>query len=149
MELPGYIEGNAVFFLVYVSAAVTWFSSAELRALLVKCRAHNERAGISGILLYKDGNFMQVLEGPESEVQALYKRIAADRRHRGMLTIDSGTAEARQFEGWSMAFQDLGVGADALPAGYSEFLDLPLTDPAYTDTPSRCQQLLQVFKSIQ
>lgn len=138
-----------MFFLVYVSAAVTWFSNTELRALLVGCRAHNERAGITGILLYKDGNFMQVLEGPESAVLALYARIAGDLRHRGMLTIDSGTAETRQFEGWSMAFHDLSAGAGALPEGYSEFLDLPLTDGAYTGTPSRCQHLLQVFKRIQ
>ena len=77
-----------MYFLVYVSAAVTWFSESELRALLTSARFRNEHAGITGMLLYKDGNFMQALEGPEDAVRALYRRIEGDRRHRGLLVLD-------------------------------------------------------------
>jgi hypothetical protein len=137
-----------VFFLVYVSAAGTWFSAQELRDLLARSRAHNERDGITGMLLYKNGNFMQVLEGEEAAVRALHARITADRRHHGVLTIDSGTTEKRQFKDWSMGFVDLDAEAGALPEGYSEFLEMPLTDPDYAQTPGRCLALLQLFRQI-
>jgi hypothetical protein len=145
------VEGagaGAVFFLVYVSAAVTWFSDAELRALLRGARRHNEQAGITGLLLYKDGNFMQALEGEEAAVLGLYARLQSDRRHRGVLTLDSGHAEARQFPDWSMAFHDLSTGRGAMPEGYSRFLDEPLNSPAFAGEPGRCRDLLQVFRRL-
>ena len=86
-----------MFSLVYVSAAVTWFSDRELRALLAQCRLSNAQTGITGMLLYKDGNFMQALEGEERTVRALEARIAADRRHQGMVTLLSGHTAQRQF----------------------------------------------------
>ena len=141
-----------MFFLVYLSAAVTWFSAKELREMLATCRVNNERDGITGMLLYKDGNFMQALEGEESQVQALLKRISADLRHRGLVVIDSGPTAAREFGAWSMAFTDMSADISAhsasLPSGYSEFMDLPLSDPAFVNNPERCHQLLQMFRQI-
>jgi len=137
-----------LFFLVYVSAAVTWFSESELRALLDRARSNNERSGITGMLLYKDGNFMQALEGEEAAVLKLYGRLQTDRRHRGVLTIDSGHTESRQFPDWSMAFHDLSAGSGAMPDGYSRFMDEPLTSKVFAGEPGRCQELLQVFRRM-
>jgi hypothetical protein len=137
-----------MFFLVYLSAAVTWFSAKELREMLATCRVNNERDGITGMLLYKDGNFMQVLEGEESKVRTLLQRITGDLRHRGLVVIDSGPTAAREFGAWSMAFTDLSANSAALPEGYSEFMDLPLSDPAFVNNPERCHQLLQMFRQI-
>ncbi len=58
-----------MFFLVYVSSAVRPFSRVDLDDLLATSRANNARVGITGMLLYKDGNFMQVLEGDEEAVR--------------------------------------------------------------------------------
>lgn len=137
-----------MYFLVYVSAAVTWFSEAQLRALLTTARFRNEHTGITGMLLYKDGNFMQAIEGPEDAVLALYKRIEADRRHQGLLVLDSGPQQARQFALWSMAFHDLSAGRGDMPSGYSRFMDEPLNAPAFAAQPGRCHELLQMFKEI-
>jgi len=137
-----------VYFLVYVSAAVTWFSESELRALLTSARFRNEHAGITGMLLYKDGNFMQALEGPESAVRRLYKRIESDRRHCGLLVLDSGEQETRQFALWSMAFHDLSGGRAEMPKGYSRFMDEPLNAPAYVQQPGRCHEFLRTFKAL-
>jgi hypothetical protein len=142
------VKDHPLHFIVYVSAAVTWFSPTELRALLASSRAHNERVGITGMLLYKDGNFMQALEGDEAAVRTLQARIEVDRRHHGMLTICDGQTDTRQFAQWSMAFVDLGVPAGDLPAGYSRFFDLPLADPLFTAEPGRCQELLNLFRQI-
>ncbi len=137
-----------MFFLIYVSAAVTWFSSTELHALLASSRQHNQRAGITGLLLYKDGNFMQVLEGDEAAVRALHQRIAADLRHHGMVTIDSGTVAERQFGQWCMGFSRLDDGSQALPAGYSDFMHTALIDPALTGAPHHCWQMLRLFSQM-
>lgn len=137
-----------MFSLVYVSAAVTWFNPGELRGLLAGARAHNARAGITGMLLYKDGNFMQALEGDEGAVLSLRDRIAGDRRHRGLVTLCSGATEARQFSDWTMGFADLGAPDGQWPEGYSGFLDLPLTATAFEPAPQRCRDLLQVFRQM-
>lgn len=132
--------------LVYVSSAVTLFSSAELVALLDQSRANNARLDVSGLLLYKDGNLMQLLEGDRDTVLGLYARIGRDPRHRGLLRLLEANVETRQFADWSMAFHDLGAaGARTLP-GYSEFLNTPLTAAEFSDNPSRCQKLLTTFK---
>lgn len=137
-----------MFFLIYVSAAVTWFSPSELRTLLERSRARNAQAGITGMLLYQDGNFMQALEGEESAVRALEACIAVDLRHRGMLTLCTGHTTERQFPDWSMAFHDLRADA-AVPAGYSDFLDTPLDSEVFRRTPGRCRELLQLFRQLE
>lgn len=137
-----------MFSLVYVSAAVTWFSDRELRALLAQCRLSNAQTGITGMLLYKDGNFMQALEGDERTVRALEARIAADRRHQGMVTLISGHTAQRQFSDWTMGFFDLNAPAGDLPAGYTEFLDTPLSDAAFLPAPQRCMDLMHVFRQM-
>ena len=137
-----------MFSLVYVSAAVTWFSARELRVLLDQSRLSNAQLGITGMLLYKDGNFMQALEGDERTVRALETRIAADRRHQGMLTLHSGHAAQRQFSDWTMGFFDLNAPAGDLPAGYTEFLDTPLVGEAFLPAPQRCMDLMHVFRQM-
>ena len=137
-----------MFSLVYVSAAVTWFSDRELRSLLAQCRLSNAQTGVTGMLLYKDGNFMQALEGDERTVRALEACIAADRRHQGMVTVHSGHTTERQFSEWTMGFYDLNAPAGDLPPGYTEFLDTPLRDEAFLPAPQRALDLMHVFRQM-
>lgn len=65
-----------------------------------------------------------------------------------MLAIDSGHADARRFPDWSMAFHDINTGQGAMPAGYSRFMDEPLSAPAFAGEPSRCRELLRVFRRL-
>jgi hypothetical protein len=131
---------------VYVSSAVEPFTSEELSALLDKCRRNNEALGITGMLLYRDGNFMQAIEGPQDAVSRLHAKIENDPRHRGMLTLVSGPAAAREFTHWSMGFRDLGSAEVRGQEGFSEFLNTPLTAQEFGPRPMRCQKLLSVFK---
>ena len=66
--------------VLYVAAARNPFSREELAALLAKSRANNERDGVTGMLLYRDGLFIQALEGPPGAMRALLARIRADSR---------------------------------------------------------------------
>ena len=60
-----------MFHLVYASSALQPFTKPELQALLEQARQKNAKLGVTGMLLYKDGNFMQVLEGEKETVRKL------------------------------------------------------------------------------
>jgi len=135
-----------MFFIVYASSATKHFSRSELLALLTKARATNTKLGITGILLYKDGNFIQVLEGEETAVRALYAKIEKDVRHAGIIVLLQGNEPERQFPDWSMGFRDLNdPNVLALP-GFNEFLNTPLTGAEFSQDLTRCQRLLWFFK---
>jgi hypothetical protein len=138
-------EGAMTFSLTYVSSAVRPFSAGELRTLLEKCISNNRPRDITGMLLYKDGNFMQVVEGEEKAVRATHNIIAKDPRHRGLITLLQGFVPERQFPDWSMGFKDLGADLDR-PEGYSEWFNIPLTGKEFKADPTRAQKLLLTFR---
>ncbi|MBA3273301.1 MAG: BLUF domain-containing protein [Chthoniobacterales bacterium] len=82
------------FFLVYASIANEDFSPEQLIDLLATSRRNNDASGITGMLLYKDRRFLQVLEGSEAAVRATYARIKRDPRHRGSAPPERGRAGA-------------------------------------------------------
>jgi hypothetical protein len=135
-----------IYSLVYVSSATALFLESELNDILATSRENNARSGISGMLLYKDGNLMQVLEGDESAVRVLYAKITADDRHHGHMVLWDGYASGRQFSDWSMAFRDLDRTDSVDTPGYSEFLNMPLTDSLFATNPTVSQRLLSTFR---
>jgi len=97
----------AMITVVYVSSAVLLMSPTDLLDLLRNSRERNHVAQITGMLLYRDGNFMQVLEGEERVVDALQERIRRDPRHRGMICLLRQRLAERAFGDWSMGFRNL------------------------------------------
>ena len=137
---------SVLYSLVYVSSAVELFSNDDLVALLETSRRNNTRVGVTGMLLYKSGNFMQVLEGEEEKVREVHERIQADRRHRGLITLLEQRGDARQFGGWSMGFRNLADPSLRELPGFSEFLNVSLANARYFGHPSRVQKLLRTFR---
>ena len=134
--------------LVYISSAVEPFSEQELEDLLIKNRQNNSAVGITGMLLYKDGNFMQCLEGPKKAVCTLQAKIQSDRRHRGMIVLLREEHVQREFKDWTMGFKKLDSNTALDVPGYSDFLDLPLTSEQFLLNPSKSLQLLLCFKKV-
>jgi hypothetical protein len=132
--------------LTYVSSATSLLPVGELHGLLDEARANNERDGITGMLLYRDGNFMQTIEGDGGAIADLHARLDLDPRHTGLTVLLHGERAERRFEGWSMAFRDLGDPSLRETPGYSEFLSTPLTAAAFGSDPSASERLLLVFK---
>lgn len=97
--------------LVYVSAATVLFGASQLDALLRQAQDANQRVGITGALLYHDGNFIQAMEGPQPAVETLMSRIRRDPRHHGIVVLLETAAASRRFAGWSMGL----VRPDVLP----------------------------------
>jgi hypothetical protein len=137
-----------MFFLVCVSTAVRLLVEKELLDLLDKSRKTNQVLGITGMLLYKEGNFMQFLEGSREKVIALMEKTRKDPRHRGVITLLQQEHTEREFPEWAMGFKN--VESDSLPQlpGYSDFLDLPLTSEQFLMNPSKSLRLLLNFKNI-
>ena len=135
-------------FLIYISVATSEPSDSELSQILQVSRTNNERDNITGMLLYKERRFMQLLEGPGAVVRATYDRIAGDPRHHEITMLVEGELEERDFPDWSMGFQTLdNENVRALP-GYSDFLDLKFSVFQFADDPSRAHQLLRVFRRL-
>lgn len=112
----------ALYEIIYVSLASRDLPAEELVQLLDKARAHNAAQGITGMMIYHRREFMQLLEGEQAAVQALYDRIAGDPRHQQLRKIWDGPIRERGFSDWGMAF----VAPDALDLsdkpGYQDLL---------------------------
>lgn len=93
--------------IIYISKAVHRFRREELAALLTDARDRNRRTGITGLLLYCDACFLQLIEGPEAAIEALYASISRDTRHRDVRLIASEAVSRREFATWNMAFEQL------------------------------------------
>lgn len=93
--------------MLYVSGASPNMSDAMIQDILAVSRNKNQRAGITGMLLWADGVFIQVLEGEPDVVRTLYRRIQADDRHRNLMLVLEQQAEKRVFTQWSMGFKKL------------------------------------------
>jgi Sensors of blue-light using FAD len=137
---------SEVFSLVYLSSATVPFSEGDLLELLKQSRANNARLGISGMLLFQDGDFLQVLEGEEDKVRALYDKISLDPRHGRRTTLFQGWSGSRDFPDWSMGFHDLNSPDTAKIAGFTPFLDTRLTIASFSANPGRAKKLLLLFK---
>lgn len=90
--------------IIYLSWATTPFSDEQLHTLLQEARSHNTAAGVTGILVYGNECFMQVLEGEEAAVRSLYEHIKGDARHRDVTAYADKAITQRAFGDWSMAF---------------------------------------------
>lgn len=136
-----------MFRLVYMSAPEGEWDTPRLLGLLDECRQHNADAGITGLLLYRPDMFMQVLEGDEDAVWALYHRIEEDQRHHDLTPIMMGTVPLRRFDQWSMAFRDLRSRELIGRPGFSELLNMPLAAIPFFTQSTRLEDLLLAFRA--
>ncbi|MES2472605.1 MAG: BLUF domain-containing protein [Pseudomonadota bacterium] len=91
--------------LMYVSSTPRDIAPASLNEILDASRANNALLGVTGLLIYIDGGFLQILEGDERTVRELYMRICTDRRHWEVRMLLDREVEDRAFTGWSMGFE--------------------------------------------
>lgn len=112
--------------LLYSSKATTALSPAELTAILDKSVANNQARQITGLLLYRDGCFLQLLEGEEAVVDAAFRRISLDPRHHQVESLFRSECKQREFAQWYMGFH---VPQPEALACFPQFA--PVFDPAF------------------
>lgn len=114
--------------LIYSSVATRTLEPSDLTALLTQSRASNERTGITGMLLFRNGYFLQVLEGPDAKVRAKMHTIRDDDRHTKVTVLLEDMIEERQFPEWTMGFPSMDSGAEDAPGYRATFDDLDAHD---------------------
>ncbi|MEY3760258.1 MAG: hypothetical protein RIR39_1749 [Pseudomonadota bacterium] len=131
--------------LVYVSLANQEMSDKYLQDLLKKARKKNEALSITGMLLYRDGFFMQALEGEKADIEGLFEIIKKDARHRDVLLINKKPIKQRGFPDWTMGFNKIDNKDVETIEGYTEFLKNP-TPEFFIQRASEAEAILDQFK---
>ena len=91
----------------YMSKAVTLMSDQQLEQLLLKARDRNNKYNITGMLLYADGSFLQVIEGDSKSVKNIFTIIEKDLKHSAIKILFKEPIPQRNFTQWSMGFRRL------------------------------------------
>ena len=111
--------------LLYASRAIDT-SEAAIEAILVQSRQHNPECGITGILCYGGGVFLQAIEGGRMAVSELYRHIQKDARHKEVVLLHYEEILERRFGGWTMGQVNMSkINATIL----LKYLEKPVLDP--------------------
>jgi hypothetical protein len=137
---------ESLYRIVYTSTATEPLGRAELMELLKGSVRRNTRAGITGLLLYQGGAFMQALEGEKAALVELFEKISHDPRHHHIIRLIQGPIKERYFPNSAMAFRDLDSPELRRLPGYSEFLNTPLNGELLAKDIPTCKRLLLLFK---
>ena len=96
---------NPMIQVSYVSGVANPISAEQLLALLMQCRRNNAAQGVTGMLLYGNGKFLQAIEGEEQVIDDLIATIWADPRHQKIKLLSRRSISRREYADWSMAFE--------------------------------------------
>jgi hypothetical protein len=97
-------ESSNLILIAYSSVAAHHIDRDGLVELLTRARKFNDSHGLTGMLLYVDESFFQILEGDSDELHTLYERIEQDNRHAKLIKLIEMPIEKRTFESWSMGY---------------------------------------------
>ena len=135
--------------LIYVSAARPEMDPLALANILQKSHSNNLRQSVTGMLLYSGGNFMQVLEGAEHDVDTTYSRILDDARHGGLIVIERSPIEGRNFSRWSMGYRKLVTSDAEANAAYAPYFVEGFDASQIRARPGLSLELLKLFANMQ
>jgi hypothetical protein len=131
--------------LVYISQATRKMSQEDLSSIQEKAKTNNAPLDVTGSLFYNGGWFLQVLEGPVSTLDKLYKKIELDPRHKNSRVLYNEPANFRTFPRWSMNMTNLN---DRQADKYDELVEV--LEAAQTNrkigAASPAVALLKIFK---
>lgn len=132
--------------LVYVSSASPLLKAADFEQILRSARSNNSRNGITGLLLFHEGNFIQALEGGWTQVDHTFLRVSTDPRHHNILKIYDRPCLSRDFSDWKMGFRDLAEMPSERTEGISDFLLDPQSKAIAEDSKGAVHKLLLTFR---
>jgi len=135
-----------MFYVLYMSTAVKPMNYDDFSALLQQFRDSNNKRGITGMLLYQNGTFMQMIEGEKQVVLDLYDKILKDDRHTGVHTVLAGDIEARNFEDWSMGFFNMDKAGE-FPQ-YSDYINENLALRSFEPGSQDAYEFMMMFNNL-
>ena len=105
--------------LLYASR-ITSVSQEAIDAILSSSRQHNPESGVTGILCYGGGIFLQAIEGGRMAVSNLYGQIQRDIRHKDVMLLQYEEISERRFSGWTMGKVDMARVNTSILLKYAE-----------------------------
>ncbi len=94
-----------------------------IQDILAKARHFNPINNVTGILLFRNGEFLQLLEGDKFDVYFTYKKIRDDKRHYKLKILHESVIQDRLFSGWSMAYKDEKTSIDFMNQEIKSLID--------------------------
>jgi len=131
--------------ILYSSSAKEKFSAEGIKFLLKQCFENNKVHGITGCMIYKKREFIQVIEGEKKSVIDLFEKIKSDSRHTQINIIWEGLTEKRSFEGWLMGFYNFDELNKKEIEGFSNILKEGMASAAPTDSKSTASRLFELL----
>ena len=110
--------------LLYVSRSVHPETPEQTESILASSREHNLANGITGVLCYGGGIYLQAIEGGRNQVNALYTQIVKDPRHKDVVVLAYEEITERRFGGWTMGQVRLDKLNPSIVLKYSETAEL-------------------------
>lgn len=132
--------------IIYCSQAAYDVGPGDLVKLLEVARYNNERLGVTGMLLYSNNSFLQVLEGDSKALETLIGIISEDARHSKFRILMDEEVPGRLFPDWTMGFED--VSEEELAEhleGFTPATKYPLVDPEIITNGQVAQTLLTLY----
>jgi hypothetical protein len=93
--------------LVYVSNRKTNCTAEEIEKILASCKQNNPPLNITGVLLYSEVKFIQLVEGDAKVIMNLYDKIKKDPRHSNVMMISYNPIKEKSFPSWHMGTRDI------------------------------------------
>ena len=130
-----------VYMSEYVGNTNSMFS--DIGDIITTSKAKNPERGITGILLYHKGKFVQVVEGEEDVLRALMAKIEKDERHQNVQYLVDESISERGFEQWNMDFFNL---SDKQSLDHEQMLQI---SKLYKRQPMiRSSQLVKMYEDL-
>jgi hypothetical protein len=130
--------------LIYLSDLVDREES-ELADILQSAVRHNQQDGVTGMLLYAEGNFLQVIEGEPAVVQTTFARICKDTRHRNVTVLLEEPLNERHFSQWSMGYKQLRAEDVLAFPKYAPLFKFGFNAKTFGPTPGDALDMLKLF----
>ena len=135
-----------IYYIVYVSAASKPMTEKELDEFLVDIRKRNKKLGVTGMLLYNRGNFIQVIEGKEETIKQLFDDISRDKRHDTIVKILDGHTQKRSFPDWSMGYHRISNKQSSRIRGFTNFMNDETSIEQLMGSSGEIMKILNSFK---
>ena len=132
----------SLYCLVFTSVATRKITDEDLKGLLAKSRQNNLALNITGMLLYLDPYFMQILEGDESIIGEKFKQISTHEMHYKVSLIYKKPIKERSFSKWTMGFNKIGKEYFEDAENLAEIY----MNEAFKKHPKEVIELLEMFK---
>jgi len=133
--------------IVYVSFSFKDLTEIELENLLVDIRRRNKLQKVTGLLLYNDGTFIQLIEGKPRVIKNLFEKIKNDKRHSNVVLLLDESIKKRAFPDWTMGYYKLNSKQSGKIPGYSDFMHSKDSRKLIESTSFEAMKLLNSFKT--